>query len=176
MCNAGLPLCATAFLIAASTEQGKYEGRKGRESIKSRTDAWEFIGSSSWWGGVENQQVTCNGRISLPLRRGGWGPPPPAEAAAAQLSRPAGPGVISWRLHARTTRTEQEGFRDLQIIQHDYVCPRSLLRLPCSIVDRRKPFRGISRRAVLCSPFSSLRPETDFGCVVTEPGPCRHNS
>ena len=30
MCNAGLPLCATAFLIAASTEQGKYE-EEGKE-------------------------------------------------------------------------------------------------------------------------------------------------
>ena len=41
-------------------------------------------------------------------------------------------------------RTEREGFRDLQITQHDYVCPRRLLRLPCSIVNRRSPFRGIS--------------------------------
>lgn len=31
MCNAGLPLCATAFLIAASTEQGKYEEKERKK-------------------------------------------------------------------------------------------------------------------------------------------------
>ena len=47
MCNAGLPLCATAFMIAASTEQGKYEERKEGKLSKPQTDALEFIGSSN---------------------------------------------------------------------------------------------------------------------------------